>query len=147
MTPHAEVAKLIRRELKAKFKGVKFSVRSESFSGGNAVRVRWEDGPHENEVEAITSKYRAGDFDGMNDMYVYSGEKKDHPTVKYVSLSRDYSDELVEKEIDALVEEYGIKDPDDYNEWLELDGGPEFRGAVLFNKYAAARISLHNKGF
>lgn len=64
-------AKNVRIELKAAFKGVKFFVKSESFSGGNAIRVSWTDGPTDAQVEEITNKYRAGRFDGMTDCYDY----------------------------------------------------------------------------
>lgn len=53
---HTETAKLIRQTLKAKFAGVKFSVRSESFSGGTSVDVKWTDGPTEKAVERAISK-------------------------------------------------------------------------------------------
>jgi hypothetical protein len=36
----------IRAELKKAFPGVKFSVRSETFSGGDSIDVKWMDGPH-----------------------------------------------------------------------------------------------------
>lgn len=67
----AEVAKLIRAQLKAAFSGVKFSVRSESFSGGSAIRVRWMDGPAEKAVEAVARAYEGARFDGMID-YAWS---------------------------------------------------------------------------
>lgn len=37
----AEVAKLVRRSLNEAFPGVKFSVRSKSYSGGASIRVKW----------------------------------------------------------------------------------------------------------
>jgi len=62
-------AKAIRGELKIKFPGIKFSVRSDS----NAINVSWVDGPTEKAVAAVTGKYRLGDFDGMTDSYNYDG--------------------------------------------------------------------------
>ena len=41
----AETAKLIRKALKASFPGVKFSVRSKSYSMGASVNVSYIDGP------------------------------------------------------------------------------------------------------
>lgn len=105
-------AKNIRIELKAAFKCVKFSVKSESFSGGNAIRVSWVDGPTVAQVEEITSKYRAGCFDGMTDCYEYEfsywGEA--FGDAKYISASRSVSDELVERVLAALAEKYGTID-------------------------------------
>jgi len=58
-----------RRQLAKTFPGQKFSVTSESFSMGDAVDIRWTDGPTIEEVEAITKHYKEGYFDGMDDMY------------------------------------------------------------------------------
>lgn len=60
----ADQAKLIRAALKDAFPGVTFSVRSD----GSAIRVSWVDGPKSKDVDAITSQYRGGGFDGMIDM-------------------------------------------------------------------------------
>ena len=40
-----DTAKLIRATLKAKFPGIKFSVRSSRYAGGSSIDVRWNDGP------------------------------------------------------------------------------------------------------
>ena len=40
----AETAKLVRERLKAEFPGVRFSVRSQSYSGGSSIHVGWLDG-------------------------------------------------------------------------------------------------------
>jgi len=42
-----DTAKEIRKTLKLHFAGVKFSVRSKSYSGGASVNVSWTDGPTE----------------------------------------------------------------------------------------------------
>jgi hypothetical protein len=71
--PVAEQAKLIRRRLKIEFPGVKFSVRSKSYSGGASITVHWVDGPTSARVDEITEPYAGGGFDGMIDMaYSYS---------------------------------------------------------------------------
>lgn len=59
----AQVAKLLRVHLKREFPGVKFSVRSESYSGGSSVRVEWTDGPTEAAVRAVTYHYKGKYFD------------------------------------------------------------------------------------
>ena len=63
----AEVAKIIRGELKQTFPKCKFSVRSERYSMGSHVYVKWTDGPTVTEVEAITDQYYGTGFDGMTD--------------------------------------------------------------------------------
>lgn len=65
----------IRTELKKAFPGVKFSVRSDSFSMGNSIDIDWTDGPSRAEVEAITDKYEYGTFDAMTDCSGYKDEQ------------------------------------------------------------------------
>ncbi|MFD1428477.1 LPD29 domain-containing protein [Kroppenstedtia sanguinis] len=54
MKPVTEVAKEIRKELKQRFPGVKFSVRS---SRSGSITVSWSDFPTQERVEAVTGKY------------------------------------------------------------------------------------------
>lgn len=68
---YALAAANIRRELKVAFPGVKFSVRSRSFSGGDSVDIDWNGGPTDAEVQEIARKYQCGDFDAMEDLYRY----------------------------------------------------------------------------
>lgn len=63
----AETAKLVRKELKKNFPGVKFSVRSD----GNALRIEYTDGPLSSEVKKITDAYSGAGFDGMVDYEYY----------------------------------------------------------------------------
>ena len=67
-THWALAAANIRKELKLKFPGVKFRVRSESYSMGDSVDV---DGPSDirDEAEKIINKYQYGDFNSMEDIY------------------------------------------------------------------------------
>lgn len=67
----AETAKLIRKDLKANFPGVKFSVRSDTYSMGASIRVKYTDGPAEADVKAVTDKYVGAGFDGMIDLKFY----------------------------------------------------------------------------
>lgn len=105
-------AKNIRIELKAAFKGVKFSVKSESFAGGNAIRVSWTDGPTVAQVEEITNKYRAGRFDGMTDSYDYefSYWTEAFGDAKYISSNREYSDAFINRVLAELITKYGTID-------------------------------------
>lgn len=66
-----ETAALVRQQLKACFPGQKFSVRSDTYSGGASVRVSWVDGPTEKEVDAAVRRYERSWFDGMVDMKHY----------------------------------------------------------------------------
>jgi len=93
LTGAAQAAAAIREELKTKFKGVKFSVTSSNFANGNSVDIQWTDGPTEDEVSAITSKYQYGHFNGMEDIYEYSNSREDIPQAKFVSENRKQSEE------------------------------------------------------
>lgn len=92
---HSNCAAAIREELKKVMPQFKFSVRSESFAGGDAVRVSWENGPTVAQVDAITNKYAYGRFDSMTD-YSYSEYTENLPQAKYVTTYREFNEELKE---------------------------------------------------
>lgn len=91
LTPHAAAAAAIRKDLKAAYPTVAFTVRSDSFSGGNSVDVTWTDGPIDDAVEAIVKPYQYGHFDGSIDLYELSNRRDDIPQVKFVQVRRDRS--------------------------------------------------------
>jgi hypothetical protein len=93
LTGAAACADAIRAELKTVLPHIKFSVRSETFAGGDAVRISWEDGATVDEVENVTGKYQSGHFNGMEDIYEYSNRNSDLPQVKYITESRKMSAE------------------------------------------------------
>lgn len=64
----AEVAKLIRRDIKRTFPGVKFSVRSERYAGGSSITVKWADGPTRKQVREFANPYTGKRFDGSIDL-------------------------------------------------------------------------------
>lgn len=68
--PTKDVAKLVRAYLKREHPGVKFSVRSDSYSGGSAIRVTvpylWTRG-QEHELWLTLSSWGSSGFDGMTD--------------------------------------------------------------------------------
>lgn len=91
---HAQTAREIRKILKKEFSKTKFSVISESFSMGNAVRVSWVDGPTKKQIEELIECFQEGSFDGMQDMYVYNNSNPKIPQVKYISTHREISEEF-----------------------------------------------------
>lgn len=96
-------SKNIRRELKKAFPGVKFSVRSKSYSGGDDIRIEWTDGPTLKAVQEITDKYEQGSFDGMTDMYKYDRRNvwtEVFGGTKYLFTNREYSDSHIQKALD-----------------------------------------------
>jgi hypothetical protein len=121
ISTQAACAKAIRKELKAAFPSIKFSIRSESFAGGDAVRIGWTDGPTTKQIDEITGKYQYGHFDGMIDMYENSNSRDDIPQAKYVQTSRSYSEEMRTKAREIISANYGktIFGDDDYLDWFE----------------------------
>lgn len=113
--PDKLAAANLRKLLKIRFPGVKFSVRKDGYT---ALRVRWEDGPTRGEVEAQAQRFKRGNFNGMTDSYDYQRS----PWVDvfggldYVFCERDITDTLMSKAIDAVWTEYaanveGIEKP------------------------------------
>lgn len=89
-----EHAKVIRKLLKTHFpKHVKFSVRSSSFSGGDAIHIRPVNCCLEPEFHRrlyfLFSATAAGSFDGMTDYYDY--HNRQFSGAKYVSVDRAYN--------------------------------------------------------
>lgn len=66
-------AKNLRKMLKAAFPGVKFSVTTSKYSGGCSIYVRYSADVDGDVVEDITKRFQAGSFNGMEDIYEYSG--------------------------------------------------------------------------
>ena len=96
----AETAKLLRQALKSNFPGIKFSVRSSTYSGGASIRVEWFDGPTKKEVEKVTTLYTGATFDGMQDLKTYhdtfltnaDGETRQvHFGADFIFTDRNYS--------------------------------------------------------
>lgn len=88
--PCKETAKRVRQALKIKFPDTKFSVRSENFSMGSAVRVRWTDGPLEKEVSEVIRIYETIHRDQATGEILDGGNR-------YITTTRVISDELMEK--------------------------------------------------
>lgn len=84
LTNPVQAAKLIRKELKENFPGIKFSVRSHIYPGGNSVRIRWLGGPNEKSVEKLTEKYKLGGFHSRDDSYRIYPNKDNLPKAKFI---------------------------------------------------------------
>ena len=107
--PLVTAAKNIRTELKRAWPGLKFSVTSERFSMGDAIRINWTDGPTSKQVDAIANKYKAGSFDGMEDIYNYdtTGFNALFGDAKYITTSRDNSDAAIAAALAAVARKFG----------------------------------------
>jgi hypothetical protein len=97
----ADTAKLIRQALKEAFPGVKFGVRSHTYSGGASVNVSWTDGPNSDQVEAVAKTFQGGYFDGTIDLKGSTYAMVDGEMVNFgadfVFCKRTFSRALCEK--------------------------------------------------
>jgi hypothetical protein len=129
----ADTAKYVRKALAHNFPGVKFGVRSKSYSGGASIRVEWIDGPTEESVKRVTSRYEGADFDGSIDLKTThdtllagpNGVRAVHFGADYIFNNRHYSDAFIQAALDTFYAEYqgnfehdGLAKPtvDDYNQ-------------------------------
>mgnify|MGYP006448000435 CR=1 FL=1 len=92
----AETAKLVRRALRESFPGVRFSVRSDTYSGGASIHVTWTDGPTAARVEPVAKTFAGAGFDGQQDMKVFKRHTLDgeavHFGADFITCRRDISD-------------------------------------------------------
>lgn len=102
----AQTAALLRQALKECFPGVKFSVRSESYSMGACINVGWTDGPATSQVKAIAGLFQGAYFDGMIDykgaVYHYLDGKRVKFGADSVHCNRQHSDEAIQRSINAI---------------------------------------------
>lgn len=97
-----ERAREIRKELKAKFKGVKFSVRTKKYSGGSSISVSWVDFPTVEAVEEITSKYESVRYDEYTGEILSGGNT-------YIHTYNTWSEEMETNIKENLVKKYGAE--------------------------------------
>lgn len=101
-----ERAKEIRKELKIKFPGVKFSVRSDR--SGGSINIHWTDFPTEKAVKEITGKYESIRYDE------YTGEILCGGNI-FVFTNNHWSEEMEAAIKENLIKKYGIEF---YNEYI-----------------------------
>jgi hypothetical protein len=132
LSPWARAAACIKRELIDAFPGISFTVKSESYSMGNCVNIRWTLGPTTKQVDEIVGKYQDGHFDGMQDMYVHdnsaynSAMEQVLAVAKNVSPSREIPRELREQLKTDLTPLTDRRDYELEREMYELVGRTSF---------------------
>ena len=103
----AETAKLTHQALKKAFPGVKFGVRSKTYSGGASIDVHWTDGPAHAAVDEVAGFFAGATFDGMVDLKSYVRSqfegKEAHFGSDYVFCNRHISDDY-EAKLTAAIE-------------------------------------------
>lgn len=102
----AETAVLVRAALKEAFPGVKFSVRSSTYSMGASIYIRWTDGPNAAQVEAVANVFKGSYFDGGIDFRGSIYHMLDGAPVHFgadsLHCSREFSDAAVQAAIDRV---------------------------------------------
>jgi hypothetical protein len=102
----ADTATLIRQSLAESFKGLPFSVRTQTYGGSVTFYVSWTDGPNAAQVEAITSRVGRVYFDGPNDDAAAGDQRLDDYEVccgvDHVFTVREHSDAAVQSAIDRI---------------------------------------------
>lgn len=66
---------LLKKYLQEKF-GVKFTVRTEKYSGGSSMNVSYVGGPSKDKVESIVNRLQYGNFNSMEDIYEYKNDSQ-----------------------------------------------------------------------
>jgi hypothetical protein len=99
----AETAKLVRADLAKAFPGIKFSVRSKSYSGGASIDIHYTDGPTSQEVDRVAQRFSGATFDGMTDYkggkeHEFNGEKV-HFGADFIFVRRIYSADLLRRAV------------------------------------------------
>lgn len=102
----ADIARLVRADLKATFPKITFSVRSKSYAGGSSVRINWMDGPTQARVDALVNKYQGCDFDSMQDLKTY----RDNPygSTSWVGTERHYSEAFMRAALAEIEVKYAM---------------------------------------
>lgn len=101
----SEKSRELKKELKNKFKGVKFSVRS----GSGSINVSWTDFPTVEAVQEIANKYESVSYDEYTGEILCGGNT-------FVFTNNSWSDEMKESIKENLIIKYGIEF---YNEYIE----------------------------
>ena len=100
-TKSAILANQLKAELRTAFPGMKFSVKSDNFSMGSSIDIRWIDGPTVKDVKEITDKFEDISYDSYTGEILSGGNR-------YVSCIRDFSDETRRSVFDELKSRYDI---------------------------------------
>lgn len=87
-TDRSLLTKIVKRELRKTFPGVKFSVTNEKGAYVNSIRIHYSDGVTVGEIARITEKYKLGYFNGLTDSYERTNERSDIPQCEYISIGK-----------------------------------------------------------
>lgn len=101
----SEKSRELKKELKNKFKGVKFSVRS----GSSSITVRWTDFPTVEAVQEIANKYESVRYDEYTGEILCGGNT-------FVFTENSWSDDMKEAIKENIINRFGLSF---YNEYVK----------------------------
>ena len=101
----AEKSRELKKELKNKFKGVKFSVRS----GSSSITVRWTDFPTVEAVQEIANKYESVRYDEYTGEILCGGNT-------FVFTENSWSDDMKKAIKENIINRFGLSF---YNEYVK----------------------------
>lgn len=97
--PVTETAKFLRTVLKEAFPGIKFSVKTDKYSGGSSIDIRWTDGPTVAQVKTFVDVFEGSYFDSMIDYKGCQYAMLDGQPVRFggdfIFENRDYSESAI----------------------------------------------------
>lgn len=98
----------VRKVLKKHFPGVKFSVRYDSFSGGDSCDVRYEDGPLYEDVAKYVRMFQDSHADFTGDYWDYDPSEfnKLFGGFKFTHTERKWSNSVREKYLAEVADDY-----------------------------------------
>lgn len=107
-----DTAAKVRKRLKTEFPGVKFSVRSEEYAGGNSVSITYVNGPALRKVKRIAHAYEGTEFDAMQDLktcpgYVDPETSERVSGADWVQVHREYTKTALLRAVHAILTKYG----------------------------------------
>lgn len=112
-----DVSKIVRKLLAQTFPGITFSVTSDKYSMGSSVRIRWTDGPTEQQVNQTVSPLYQRGFDGMTDSTYYTSPCTINGVVvstsSFITTSRFSSPAMVE----FAKQNWTFHEREDLNRW------------------------------
>jgi len=111
-----DTAAVVKTKLSKHFVGYKFSVRSNSYSGGASIDVSWLDGPSPDEVESVVKQFEGATMDSSQDMKVskiatYNG-KQVRWGADFIFTIRSFSKEFMREMAIEVATKYGLDVPE-----------------------------------
>lgn len=117
----AETAAMLRKALKEAFPGVKFSVKSKTYSGGASISVSWTDGPNEAQVASISGVFSGSYFDGSIDYKGSVFHMIDGQEVRFMAdhvfTHREVSEKMAAPILARLAKKWGVAEGFDFAEY------------------------------